>query len=130
MCGTPEYLAPEIVKGNNTSGYGKSVDWWAVGILIFEMLSGYFIHFIILFILFILFIQFIFISYPPFYDNEPQGIYNKIIGGIIEFPKFFELRAKDLIRKLLNPDVKNRLGSSDNGESIMRHKWFNGVDWE
>jgi serine/threonine protein kinase len=38
--GTPEYLAPEIVKGNNNSGYGKSVDWWAVGILIFEMLSG------------------------------------------------------------------------------------------
>jgi len=45
MLGTPEYLAPEIVKGNNNSGYGKSVDWWAVGILIFEMLSGYLINF-------------------------------------------------------------------------------------
>lgn len=90
------------MKGNNNSGYGKAVDWWAVGILIFEMLSGY----------------------PPFYDNDPQGIYNKIIGGIIEFPKFFEVRAKDLIRKLLNPEVKERLGSIDAGEGIMRHKWF------
>ena len=56
--GTPEYLAPEIVKGSNSSGYGKSVDWWAVGILIFEMLSGYtsivyiciYIFFLILFV--------------------------------------------------------------------------------
>ena len=52
-------------------------------------------------------------SYPPFYDNEPIGIYKKIIIGIIEFPKFFELRAKDLIRKLLNPELKYRLGVSD-----------------
>lgn len=55
-------------------------------------------------------IIFKFLSYPPFYDNEPIGIYKKIIIGIIEFPKFFELRAKDLIRKLLNPELKYRLG--------------------
>ena len=43
--------------------------------------------------------------YPPFYDNEPIGIYKKIVTGIIEFPRFFDLKAKDLIRKLLNPDL-------------------------
>jgi len=51
--------------------------------------------------------------YPPFYDNEPIGIYKKIIAGIIEFPRFFENKAKDLIRKLLNPDLNYRLGVND-----------------
>jgi hypothetical protein len=49
-------------------------------------------------------------GYPPFYDSEPIEIYKKIIGGIIEFPRFLELKAKDLIRKLLNPELKYRLG--------------------
>ena len=51
-----------------------------------------------------------FLSYPPFYDNEPIGIYKKIVAGIIEFPRFFDVKAKDIIRKLLNPDLTYRLG--------------------
>jgi hypothetical protein len=51
--------------------------------------------------------------YPPFYDNEPVGIYKKIIAGIIEFPRFFDVKAKDLIRKLLNPEISLRLGVND-----------------
>lgn len=83
-------MAPEIIKGSKV-GYGKSVDIWALGILLFEMLSGY----------------------PPFYDNEPIGIYKKIIAGIIEFPRFFELKVKDILRKLLNPEAPLRLGVKD-----------------
>lgn len=67
---------------------------------------------------------------------KPLGIYQKILKGIIEFPAFLTVRSKDLIRKLLNPEIKYRLGVADvpfsviqNGESIKEHKWFKGVDW-
>jgi protein kinase A/protein kinase X len=53
------------------------------------------------------------LSHPPFYDVEPTNIYKKILKGIIEFPKFLSVRSKDIIRKLLNPDVSKRLGVKD-----------------
>lgn len=51
--------------------------------------------------------------YPPFYDNEPIGIYKKILSGLIEFPKFFDSKVRDLIKKLLNPEHTYRLGVHD-----------------
>lgn len=107
LCGTPEYLAPEIIKGEK-KGYGKTVDWWALGILFYEMMVGY----------------------PPFYDKKPLGIYKKILTGVIEFPYFLSNVSKDLIRKLLNPDFKYRLGIKKNGEDIMKHKFFEGVSFD
>lgn len=68
-------------------------------------------------------------GHPPFYDNDPIGIYRKILNGVIEFPTFFSLRAKDIIRKLLNPNVEKRLGFQD-PSVIKEHKWFRGVVWE
>jgi serine/threonine protein kinase len=86
LCGTPEYLAPEIIL---STGHNRGVDWWALGILLFEMLAGY----------------------PPFYDENPIDIYRKITTGYYEFPSNISTNARDIISKLLESDVSRRLGS-------------------
>mmetsp|Transcript_6141 Transcript_6141/g.13555 ORF Transcript_6141/g.13555 Transcript_6141/m.13555 type:complete len:324 (-) Transcript_6141:167-1138(-) len=106
LCGTPEYLAPEIIL---SKGHGKAVDWWALGILMYEMLAGY----------------------PPFYDEDPLGIYQKILEGKIKFPWHFDRHSKDLIKKLLTADLTKRLGNLKAGaDDVKKHKWFTNLQWD
>lgn len=105
LCGTPEYLAPEIIL---SKGYNKAVDWWALGVLIYEMAAGY----------------------PPFYADQPIQIYEKIVSGKVRFPSHFSSDLKDLLRNLLQVDLTKRYGNLKNGVSdIKNHKWFAPTDW-
>ena len=106
LCGTPDYLAPEVVSGQ---GHGKGVDWWCLGILIFEMLA----------------------SYPPFYDEDPMRTYSKIMHGQYACPKHFSADAVDLIKKLLHPKPTKRLGVIKGGATLIKeHPWFKSMNWE
>ena len=70
-------------------------------------------------------------GYPPFYDENPFQIYQKILAGKIEWPRYIDLVAKDLIKKLLVSDRTKRLGTMKNGaEDIKRHKWFKSINWD
>jgi serine/threonine protein kinase len=106
LCGTPEYIAPEVLLNK---GHGKPVDWWTLGILTYEMIVGY----------------------PPFVDEDPMGIYQKILSGKIVFPKFFDKNAKVLVKKLLTADLGKRFGNLKNGvDDIKKAKWFASMNWD
>merc|ERR1712117_17145 len=105
LCGTPDYLAPEIVTGQ---GHGKGVDWWTLGILIYEMIA----------------------SFPPYYDDEPMMTYRKIIQGKFKFPRYLSAQSKDLISKFLKPKATKRLGVIKGGAKLIRqHPWFKDFKW-
>ena len=105
LCGTPEYLAPEILLNK---GHGKPVDWWTLGIILYEMVAGI----------------------DPFSDEDPMSIYQKILKGKVKFPRNFDDNAKSLVKHLLVADLTKRFGNMKGCvNDIKNHRLFNGFDW-
>ena len=107
FCGTPDYVSPEIILNR---GHDYSCDYWSLGVLMFELLTGA----------------------PPFTSDEPMKTYNIILRGIdaVDFPRSISHKAQNLIKKLCRDNLSERLGYQRGGiEDIMKHKWFDGFNW-
>ena len=106
LCGTPDYLAPEIILNE---GHDKAVDYWALGVLMYELVAGV----------------------PPFYADDPMEVYEKILSGSMSFPSHFGKYLNDIVRKLLKLCQSKRLGNGKGGcGAIKKHRFFSGFGWE
>jgi len=106
LCGTPEYLAPEVIMN---TGHGAPADWYTLGILIYEMLVGR----------------------PPFMHNDTYEVFKMILKQKIAFPKGFPSDAKSLVKHLTVHDLSKRFGNLINGvEDIRTHRFLKTIDFK
>eukprot|EP00930_Biecheleria_cincta_P097241 TRINITY_DN88965_c0_g1_i1.p1 TRINITY_DN88965_c0_g1~~TRINITY_DN88965_c0_g1_i1.p1 ORF type:complete len:785 (+),score=188.46 TRINITY_DN88965_c0_g1_i1:44-2398(+) len=107
-CGTPDYFAPELIA---SSGHTHAVDWWTLGILIFELMSGH----------------------PPFESAYPMQIYQKVAKGIhkVSFPAKLKGPCEDLVKSLCKKDPSDRLAMKKGGaQNIRNHSWYKEFSWQ
>mmetsp|Transcript_27768 Transcript_27768/g.64153 ORF Transcript_27768/g.64153 Transcript_27768/m.64153 type:complete len:326 (-) Transcript_27768:28-1005(-) len=105
-CGTPEYLAPEMLM---KSGHGRAVDWYSYGALIYEMLTGL----------------------PPYYTKDREKLFERIRRGDLQYPPHINPVCKSLMQGLISPDPNRRLGGGPTDvEEIKAHPWYQTVDWQ
>lgn len=106
FCGTIEYMAPEILT---RSGHGKAVDWWSLGALMFDMLTGM----------------------PPFTADNRKNTIDAILKGKLNIPAYLAADSRDLIRRLMKRQVSQRLGSGpSDGQAVRSHSFFKNVNWD
>ncbi|KAG7480547.1 hypothetical protein MATL_G00057360 [Megalops atlanticus] len=106
FCGTPEFLAPEVLTDNN---YTRAVDWWGMGVLIYEMLVGE----------------------SPFPGDDEEEVFDSIVNDEVRYPRFLSPESISIIQKLLRKNPERRLGAGeeDAGE-VKKQKFYQGIDWE
>jgi len=105
ICGTPEYLAPEML---NKGGYGQSCDWWALGCVLYEMVTGM----------------------PPFFSDNRKELFNSILNLKPKYPSSLSPSLVKLLDALLEKGYANRLGSKTGAKEVKSNSWFVDVSWE
>lgn len=106
FCGTPEFLAPEVLT---ETSYTRAVDWWGLGVLIFEMLVGE----------------------SPFSGDDEEEVFDSIVNDEVRYPRFLTIEAITIMRRLLRKSPERRLGASQrDAEDVKRQAFFRSINWE
>lgn len=105
FCGSVAYLAPEMLR---KCGHGKAVDWYLLGVILYEILVGT----------------------PPYFSNNRERLFENIERGPLTLPSILTEEAKDLLKCLLQRNPQRRLGSDTDADGIKRHKFFKGINWD
>uniref|UniRef100_A0A3P8YXP1 protein kinase C n=1 Tax=Esox lucius TaxID=8010 RepID=A0A3P8YXP1_ESOLU len=106
FCGTPEFLAPEVLT---ETSYTRAIDWWGLGVLIFEMLVGE----------------------SPFPGDDEEEVFDSIVNDEVRYPRFLSTEAISIMRRLLRRNPERRLGAGEkDAEEVKKHPFFRNVDWD
>ncbi|CAG9536039.1 unnamed protein product [Cercopithifilaria johnstoni] len=106
FCGTPEFLAPEVLTENS---YTRAIDWWGLGVLIFEMLVGE----------------------PPFSGEDEEEIFDSIVNDDVRYPRFLSIESISIMRRLMRKNPEKRLGSGQNDAlEVKQQRFFKHVNWD